>query len=100
MNRILIVMLTALLSVFPFGCDDTQSKKEPPSAGVIREEGDMELGNESGSESVEMAGEEGGEEPEMDMGPQAGEVSCEAIECEEPQAGEEPIEEVEPPLPG
>ena len=99
MNRILIVMLTALLSVFPFGCDDTQSKKEPPSAGVIREEGDMELGNESGSESVEMAGEEGGEEPEMDVGlPEEGPMPDEMDMG--PQAGEEPIEEVEPPLPG
>ena len=97
MNRILIVMLTALLSVFPFGCDDTQSKKEPPSAGVIREEGSMESGTESG----EMAGEEiiAGEEPEMDAGlPEEGLMPDEMDMG--PQAGEEPIEEVEPPLPG
>lgn len=76
MNRILIVALSLLLSIFPFGCDD--KKEDEPS------------------DCAPIAGEvlEAGEEPDMEM-PEAGEMAEAGMEMdmempeEEPEAGAE-----------
>ena len=82
MNRILIVALSLLLSIFPFGCDD-KKEDEPsdcaPIAGEVLEAGEEPVA---------------GEEPDMEM-PEAGEMAEAGMEMdmempeEEPEAGAE-----------
>ena len=76
MNKILVVALSLLLSVFPFGCDDKKEEKEqPPVAGEVM----------AGEEIPDMMMEE--EEPcELEEG-------CEEVDSEMPEAGEEMIPE-------
>lgn len=99
MFRLMMILIVAFSFMFT-ACDEKQSTRgDAPE--IIREEIDMGSGIEAGEMAGEevIAGEMAGEMTEMDAGlPDEGPIAGEMDMM--PEAGEEPIEEVEPPLPG
>lgn len=87
MKNVLVIALTFLLSIFPFGCDDDKEKDEPCDCAPVA--GEVMAGEEepAAGEQVEGGEEvEAGEmmEPDMEM-PEAGQ---EEMDMEMPEAGE------------